>query len=96
MSNILFFLVVFLIFALIVFDRLREDKKWILVMVANGNNSYKLNEKYAYLKANGIRCRIKNIGGSGEDQAFNVRDSQNISLHVYYKDIEKAEQLLNR
>ena len=96
MSNILFFLVVFLIFALIVFDRLREDKKWILVMVANGNNSYKLNEKYAYLKANDIRCRIKNIGGSGENQAFNVRDAQNISLHVYYKDIERAEQLLNR
>lgn len=101
MSNIIFFSVVFFIFALIVFDRLREDKEWISVMVVTGNNTYKLNEKYAYLKANGIRCRIKNIGERGADQAFargvfSVRDVQSLSLDVYYKDMEKAEQLLNR
>lgn len=70
-------------------------------MVTSENNRYKLNEKYAYLKANRIRCRIKNIGESGIDQAlgrgvFNVRDVQRASLDVYYKDMEKANQLLNK
>lgn len=97
MSNILFYLIVFLIFVWIVIDRLREDKKWISVMVARGNNCYKLNEKYAYLKANNIRCRIKNVGEIGIDQSrgmVNLRDVQSVSLDVYYKDREKADQLL--
>lgn len=101
MSNILFFSVVFLIFIWIVFDKLREDKKWISVMVATGNNTYKLNEKYAYLKANDIRCKIKSIGERETSQVLtrgivNVRDVQSVSLDVYYKDMEKAEQLLNK
>lgn len=70
-------------------------------MIAAENNSYKLNEKYAYLKANGIRCRVKNNGERGTDQSLqrgivNVRDTQSISLDVYYKDIKKAEYLLNK
>lgn len=101
MTNILFYSVVFLIFVWIVFDRLREDKKWISIMVQTGNNCYKVNEKYAYLKANNIRCRIKSVGEMGTDQSvtrgmFNVRDVQSLSLDVYYKDMAKAEQLLNK
>lgn len=101
MSNILFYLVVFLIFVWVVFNRLREDKKWISIMVERGNNCYKLNEKYAYLKANSIRCRIKIVGEMGTDRSVargmvNVRDMQTVSLDVYYKDMRKAEQLLNK
>ena len=101
MSNILFYSVVFLIFVWVVFDRLREDKEWISIMVTTENNRHKLNEKYAYLKANSIRCRIKNIGERGTAQTLargvvNVRDVQSVSLDVYYKDMEKAEQLLNK
>lgn len=101
MSTILFFIIAFAVFAWVVLDRLREDKEWISIMVTSENNRYKLNEKYAYLKANRIRCRIKNIGESGIDQVlgrgvFNVRDVQRVSLDVYYKDMEKANQLLNK
>lgn len=97
MANILFYSIAVLIFVLIVFDRVREDKKWISIMVATGSNCYKLNEKYAYLKANSIRCRIKNIGGMGTEQAvINTRDVQSLTLEVYYKDMEKAEQLLEK
>lgn len=101
MSTVLFFLIVFTIFALIVLDKVREDKQWTSIMVANENTRYKLNEKYAYLKANKIRCRIKNIGGSGADQSLgrgivNARDMQSVSLDIYYKDMEKATQLLSK
>ncbi|WML33663.1 hypothetical protein [Clostridium sp. OS1-26] len=101
MSTILFFIIAFAVFAWVVLDRLREDKEWISIMVTSENNRYKLNEKYAYLKANRIRCRIKNIGERGIDQAlergvFNVRAVQRVSLDVYYKDMEKANQLLNK
>lgn len=98
MLNILFYSVVFLIFVGVVFDRLKEDKKWISIMVARGNSCYKLNEKYAYLKANSIRCRIKSVGemGTTDRGMVSVRDVQSVSLHVYYKDREKAEQLLNK
>lgn len=100
MVNIIFFAVVAVVFILFIFDRIKEDKEWLSVMVAIENNSYKLNEKYAYLKENGIRCRVKRTGERGTDQAFqrqavDVRDVQSVSLEVYYKDIEKAEQLLN-
>ena len=98
MLNILFYLVVFLIFVFVVFDRLKEDKKWISIMVTRGNNCYKLNEKYVYLKANNIRCRIKSVGemGTTDRGMFSARDVQSISLEVYYKDREKAELLLNK
>lgn len=70
-------------------------------MVTTENRRYKLNEKYAYLKSNNISCRIKIIGSRGIDQSsqrgvINVRDVQNVSLDVYYKDLEKAQQLLNK
>lgn len=67
-------------------------------MVARGSNCYKLNEKYAYLKANSIRCRIKSVGeiGTTDRSMFSARDVQSVSLDVYYKDREKAELLLNR
>lgn len=101
MVSIIFFVIVGLIFIWVVFDRLRDDKEWISIMIAAENNSFKLNEKYAYLKANGIKCRVKNIGERGTDQSLqrgivNVRDVQSISLDVYYKDMEKAEHLLNK
>lgn len=98
MSNILFYLVVFFIFLWVVFDRLKEDKKWISIMVVRGNDSYKLNEKYAYLKANSIRCRMRNVGSMGTTDRgiVSTRDVQSVSLEVYYKDMKKAEQLLNR
>jgi hypothetical protein len=99
--NILFFSVVALVFIWIVFDRLKEDKEWVSIIVTTENNRYNLNEKYAYLKANDIRCRIKILGERGTDQALqrgvvNVRDVQSVSLDVYYKDMEKAERLLNK
>lgn len=98
MLNILFYSVVFLIFVWIVFDSLKEDKQWISIMVARENNRYKLNEKYAYLKANSIRCRIKSVGeiGTTGRGMVSARDVQSVSLDVYYKDMEKAEQLLNK
>jgi hypothetical protein len=95
----IFFSVAALVFIWAIFDRLKDDKEWFSIIVTTENNRYTLNEKYAYLKANGIRCRIKNIGERGTDQALqrgvvNVRDVQSLSLDVYYKDMKKAEQLL--
>lgn len=99
MVEFVFFSVVALVFIWVVFDRLKDDKEWISIIFTTENNRYTLNEKYAYLKANGIRCRIKNIGERGTDQALqrgvvNVRDVQSVSLDEYYKDMDKAEQLL--
>jgi hypothetical protein len=78
-----------------------EDKKWISVMITTENRRDKLNEKYAYLKSNNVICRINNVGSRRIDQSLqrdiiNVRDVQNVSLDVYYKDLEKAQQLLNK
>lgn len=62
-------------------------------MVETGNNCYNLNEKYDYLKANSIRCRTKNLGVVG--MGMGIVSVGSVSLDVYYKDMERAQQLLS-
>lgn len=100
MSTILIILVGLLIFGFVVYNRMKEDKEWISVMVTTENRRDRINEKYVCLKSNNVNCRIKSVGSRGTDQslhrsAINVREIQSISLEVYYKDLEKAQQLLN-
>lgn len=74
-------------------------KKWISVMVERGSDCYQLNEKCSYLKANGIRCRIKNVsimGATDGSMGMGMVSVRSVSLDVYYKDMEKAQQLLNK
>jgi len=67
-------------------------------MIETANDCYNLKEKYAYLKANNIRCKMKNAGYMGMDMGMGMGSTSNIksvSLEVYYKDVEKTQQLLN-
>jgi len=75
-------------------------KRWTSIMIETANDCYNLKEKYAYLKANNIRCKMKNAGymGMGADMGMGMGSTSNIksvSLEVYYKDVEKTQQLLN-
>lgn len=76
-------------------------KKWISIMVERGSDCYQLNEKCSYLKANGIRCRMKNVSIMGATDGsmgmgMGMVSVRSVSLDVYYKDMEKAQQLLNK
>lgn len=69
-------------------------------MTAPENRRDKLNEKYSLLKSNNINCIITSGGSRGTSQSTErreatVRDSQSVNLEVYYKDLHKAEELIN-
>ncbi|GAA3410316.1 hypothetical protein ACFFNY_22030 [Paenibacillus hodogayensis] len=76
-----------------------RSKGWKTLLVGTGDNAEELEAKYAYLKSNNVKCRIRTeaSAGMGIAQADpNARVRSTVKLDVHQDDAERAAELLQQ
>ena len=74
-----------------------EDKRnWELVYESTGLYMQSVQSRFSYLRANGVKCRIKTSGGRSISFSSGMGSSGMVSvkLEVHKRDLEKAYRLL--
>ncbi|TMV48130.1 hypothetical protein FE783_19455 [Paenibacillus mesophilus] len=70
---------------------------WKTLLVGSGDSGNELEAKYAYLKSNDVKCRLKfeEAAGMGIAQADVAgRGRSTVKLDVHKNDVERANELL--
>lgn len=89
-------IVLLVVVALIVWLVLRS-RKWHTVLRGSGNNAPEVEAKYAYLKSNGVKCKLKSEAAAGMGAIQGVEGSSaSLTLKVHEKDAERAAVLLEQ
>lgn len=78
----------------------RRSANWRTILVSSGGNIEEVEAKYAFLKTQQIRCRVRSES-SGQLGAIHAgpsaaHRSDTLKLDVHVKDIEKAQLLLEQ
>jgi len=76
-----------------------DKKKWKRIDAAHQWDKEALQEKFAYLKANGIPCRLQISGKGSAEFCKATPDPQkvnNVTLQIKKKDFEKAKRMLEK
>ena len=74
-----------------------EKKRWRKIDAASQSDREALQEKYAYLKTNGIQCRLQISGKESAEFCKATSDPKAlnaVTLEVKKKDFEKSKGLL--
>lgn len=93
--SILLLIALILVYAWIKWE---DRRNWESVYEVSGNRTPEAEERYAYLKARQVRCRLKTIGSGGTD-VTNEDVSQNsffnsVKIEVPKKEADKALRIL--
>lgn len=72
---------------------------WKTLLVGSGDGENELEAKYAYLKTNDVKCRLKVEAAAGMGIAQSElagRGRSTFKLDVHKKDVERATELLQQ
>ncbi|PYI52569.1 hypothetical protein [Paenibacillus flagellatus] len=73
---------------------------WKTVQAATGGNAEELEAKYAYLKSNNVKCKLRSEAGAGVGIAQpgigEAAGHSTVKLYVHKKDVERATELLEQ
>ncbi|WP_425448497.1 hypothetical protein [Dethiothermospora halolimnae] len=72
-----------------------EDKNWIVIYEGSHSYSSKAKEKYAKLKASGVRCKLKTITPKFSSNGLTNKSAITTTrVLVHKKDLNKARKLI--
>ncbi|MFK7694977.1 hypothetical protein [Paenibacillus sp. HJGM_3] len=85
--------------AVIIAAVIYRSRSWQTVATGNGRTAEEVQAKYAYLKANQVKCKLKTeeaptmgaVQGSGN---YADGPTSNVRLEVHKKDVDRATELL--
>lgn len=83
--------------ALITFAVIRS-RSWQTLMAATANTAEELQAKYAYLKDNGVKCRLRTESDTdlGAMKGVDAGGNHVVKLDVHKKDIDRAANVLEQ
>lgn len=90
-------LLLLLVVLAIVYWMYRRNANWKTVLAKSGEETRELEAKYAYLRSNQIKCRVRsdsdaNLGAVQPASDWNRTERKKLQVHT--KDMERAEALL--
>jgi hypothetical protein len=89
---------ILLIIALLVvwiFIKWNENKNWETIYEGSSTSIRVAQSKFAFLKANGVRCRMKTISPRIASQSVNPSMQTTVRVLVNKKDLSKAYSLFS-
>lgn len=70
------------------------EEKWETLTFSNGLDNKNILEIYSYLRSEGIKCIIINLGSSSSKGLINTRNIVPQRLDVHIKHVHKARKLI--
>ncbi len=90
--------IVVIVAALIIAGLVMRSRNWKTMLAGNGSTADEVHAKYAYLKANQVKCKLKTeespTMGAVQGGGAYTDGTQNVRLNVHKKDIDRATELL--
>lgn len=91
--------IVLVVAAVIVGTLVMRSRNWQTIMAGNGRSADEVHAKYAFLKANQVKCKLKTeenapMGAVHGGGSYAAESSSNVRLDVHKKDVDRASELL--
>jgi hypothetical protein len=91
--------IILVVAAVLVGVLVMRSRNWQTVMAGSGRTADEVHAKYAFLKANQVKCKLKTeehapMGAVQGGGAYATEPSSNVRLDVHKKDVDRASELL--